>query len=764
MGHLPVTHATPSASQRAVLAGIVAFSAVQLGFELLVFKLTKYQYATLSLGVIGIALLGVAGAGVLVRLARSPERSLRLASLLCGPVALLTGAVLFHQHRLGQRGAAAGEIATAFLIDGVPALLLFALTSVPLFAALQQQAIPLARSYGSSFLGGAIGTLLTLGLLQSFGDVGAFCVLIALCGVGSALLLRSPRVRLAGAVLPVAVALLALPLLGRLDRRSNPASILIKSDALSRIDVERIDEPGQPPHLRMRTAGINGATSTSGVPNRGPGNPLERDMRHLAYTLGPRKALIMGSGAGREVVDGLRSGAQTIYGVEINPLIPEYMRRVLPADHDPYRDPAVRLYVAEGREVAARLRHDPNERNSFDLVYAPVTIAIAASGQVFSHTHLITQEALSEYMDLLAPRGIVAVLFPNIENVRAKVATALARALPPSDTPAEQRIAVLQRNETSNEFFAVLARADGPFLPAERQQLANAPAGASALDVAQELRAGAALRPLTDDNPFLFNDPARTPGGGRHIDWNTRVVRRSLALAALLLLVLWALAIGRGPRSERLARSGLIGYFAAIGAGYVIYQSAVLQRLSFLTGHPVLATAVVLTATLVASGIGSLLSQRALGAGMPGRRAAAGVALLVWIAAVALAEPRWLMASGWSVPVRLAVAALVAMPPFVVMGTYFPIGLKLAERETQGLLSWCWAANGVASILGSSLLLLVSMGAGVRIATSVAGLLYATVAVFELAASRGTRGLRVAGLLVVAVVAGCIAAAAAAVR
>jgi hypothetical protein len=98
------------------------------------------------------------------------------------------------------------------------------------------------------------------------------------------------------------------------------------------------------------------------------------------------------------------------------------------------------------------------------------------------------------------------------------------------------------------------------------------------------------------------------------------------------------------------------------------------------------------------------------------------------------------------------------------MGTYFPIGLKLAERETQGLLSWCWAANGVASILGSSLLLLVSMGAGVRIATSVAGLLYATVAVFELAASRGARGLRVAGLLVVAVVAGCIAAAAAAVR
>jgi hypothetical protein len=43
MGNLPVTHATPSASQRAVLAGIVAFSAVQLGFELLVFKLTKYQ-------------------------------------------------------------------------------------------------------------------------------------------------------------------------------------------------------------------------------------------------------------------------------------------------------------------------------------------------------------------------------------------------------------------------------------------------------------------------------------------------------------------------------------------------------------------------------------------------------------------------------------------------------------------------------------------------------------------------------------------------
>ena len=72
------------------------------------------------------------------------------------------------------------------------------------------------------------------------------------------------------------------------------------------------------------------------------------------------------------------------------------------------------------------------------------------------------------------------------------------------------------------------------------------------------------------------------------------------------------------------------------------------------------------------------------------------------------------MASGWSVPVRLAVAALVAMPPFVVMGTYFPDRPEARRaRDCQGLLSWCWAANGVASILGSSLLLLVSMGAGV---------------------------------------------------
>ena len=72
--------------------------------------------------------------------------------------------------------------------------------------------------------------------------------------------------------LAVAVALVALPVLTRLDHRSNPESIFIQSDALSRIDVERVDEPGEPPHLRMRTAGINGATSTSGIPNRGGDN------------------------------------------------------------------------------------------------------------------------------------------------------------------------------------------------------------------------------------------------------------------------------------------------------------------------------------------------------------------------------------------------------------------------------------------------------------------------------------------------------------
>src|SRR5581483_6825808 len=52
------------------------------------------------------------------------------------------------------------------------------------------------------------------------------------------------------------------------------------------------------------------------------------------------------------------------------------------------------------------------------------------------------------------------------------------------------------------------------------------------------------------------------------------------------------------------------GYFACLGAGFMVAEVAMVQRLHVVLGHPTSALVVVLAGLLVATGVGSLLSDR----------------------------------------------------------------------------------------------------------------------------------------------------------
>jgi hypothetical protein len=55
---------------------------------------------------------------------------------------------------------------------------------------------------------------------------------------------------------------------------------------------------------------------------------------------------------------------------------------------------------------------------------------------------------------------------------------------------------------------------------------------------------------------------------------------------------------------------------------------------------------------------------------------------------------------------------LVIAPLGFVLGMPFPSALRRASLESKGLVSWAWAANGGASVFGSTLTVLVSMTYG----------------------------------------------------
>jgi hypothetical protein len=183
----------------------------------------------------------------------------------------------------------------------------------------------------------------------------------------------------------------------------------------------------------------------------------------------------------------------------------------------------------------------------------------------------------------------------------------------------------------------------------------------------------------------------------------------ALLVAATIVLPLRATL---SAAAARLTGAGTV-YFALIGVGFMMTEIALLQRISVFLGHPVYALSVVLFSLILATGLGSLASER-LPLDGPGR-------LVAWSAVCAaylLALPAWLPPlllelDAASLPVRAGFCVLVLGPAGFLMGFGFPTGMRLASRLDPGPTPWFWGINGATSVLAASLAVLASLAFGI---------------------------------------------------
>ncbi len=684
-------------SLRHDLVVVALASMVQLSFEMLVIKLGRYELGSLAIGTIGLALLGVSLAGPLTAWLGGPERAARRAMLAVLPIATLVGAHFFSRAH-SFRGE--GHAYRAMLACGLAALVLLALTAVPVFVALRRHGASVPRVYAASLAGATLGAPATLLAMHTMGDVGAFAGVLGLTGVVAALVVPGARERVG--VLACTAALVATCAVGypRLDRAAHEGAILIATDATSRIDVH--ERPGG--RLQIRTAGVNAGTSTAGGTVAEPPVRLIAELSAHAFHLRPAEVLILGSGAGKNVVQALHHGARHVVAVEINPMIPRALAELLPAAADPYRDERVELLVAEGREAAAELAHAGRR---FDLVYVPIATLFGSSGHAFTETYLMTEEAFARYADALAPGGTLGVYFPSV--VRAKVVSAMARALASRGVrTAADHLVVVEKDGG----FLLLARPDAAFDRAERARIV----GSDALEVAvePEIAEGRRARALSDDNPFLYNDLASARGARALYGWNLRFLRESFWVALGLLALATLSVVLRRRAAPMPTRLGTLAAFVTMGIAYTAHQTLVLQRLAFLVGHPVTATAIVLPMTLLGSAVGAQLAAVVSEASRARLRL---VGLGVWVAAtlpLVLLAPDAFVAPGLSTPARIAAAALLAGVPFVPLGSYFPVAFARVEAETPSLANVAWWFNGLGAVLGAVVAIYAPMLFGFR--------------------------------------------------
>jgi hypothetical protein len=249
----------------------------------------------------------------------------------------------------------------------------------------------------------------------------------------------------------------------------------------------------------------------------------------------------------------------------------------------------------------------------------------------------------------------------------------------------------------------------------------------------------------TDDQPFFFNlHRLATWTLGRehmlHQEPALLVVDLLMGVSLLALLCI-ALPFAFATTAFRRGDFPFLAFFAAIGAGFMLIEIAMLQRLIIFLGHPIYSLSVILFVLLLAGGIGARLSARVAAEDLR-TKGVALLALLTAVVAVAgvVIAPLTAHFQSAETPLRIAVSAALLGVMGIFMGAAFPLGMRLASTLRAELTPWLWAVNGATSVVASVLAVVVAMAWGISTSfwAGVASYLLAAAA-FALAARRVAR-------------------------
>jgi spermidine synthase len=520
------------------------------------------------------------------------------------------------------------------------------------------------------------------------------------------------------------------------------------------------------------------------------------------------RTLVIGAGGGTEVLSALRHGASHVTAVELDPNVVRLVEGPLREfSGGLYSRPDVRSVVAEGR---GWLEANASER--FDLIQISLLDSFNASAagvRALSESYLYTVEAADLYLDRLSAEGVLAItrwlrspprdaikMFATLVEAGERAGlddlgrhVALVRSwntatllLSHSPLSAEQVQAI--RDWTGSRGFDLgwltgvdpgevnrfTVLDDPTYWEAARRILASEPGAREDFYDDYPFH----VRPATDDRPHFFrffkwtSMPWLVESVRQRwttvVEWGYLVLLGTAlqAAAAALLIVILPLAIvfwlgerrtrsGDGGEEDARAPSPgrVILYFVALGLAYLFLEIAFIQKLMLFLYHPVYAVAVVLSAFLIFSGLGSALSNRYVG-GPVGRarsrassasrlsrtiggrkdtpRRLVGLSVLlitVLMLGYVVLLPRLFSAGGgWPDLARIVASLMVLAPVAFLMGIPFPTGLQVVSRYRQPLVPWAWAVNGAASVVAPPLAVLAAIHWGFTVVVGLAVALY----------------------------------------
>ena len=485
---------------------------------------------------------------------------------------------------------------------------------------------------------------------------------------------------------------------------------------------------------------------------------------------------IIGVGGGRDLLTAVWGASTSVTGVEINGNFKDLLEGDLREFCAVADRPEVEIVHDEARSYLTRT----DQR--FDVLQMSLIDTWAATGAgafTLTENGLYTLDSWEVFLDVLKPRGVFSVsrwydpadasetsrllalgtaslLERGVEDPsknlvlisRGRVATLLTSV----DAFDEPDLRVLDSASKQLGFTILVSPMHPPVNPFLTQ--ITKCGSRSELDQVVEHDLLDYSVP-TDERPYFFNilkpraafsifSGAESRKGlgvgsvqGTHGVMAGNLVATTTLVILTVITLLLVLAIIGGP----LIKTGLpnmrrkdffssIGYFAAIGLGFMMVQVPFMQRFSVYLGHPTYAVVVTLFSMILMTGVGSFLSDKIKLDG--GARSLYYPALVV----VGLLCVRFgigplsdaTIQSGLFT--RCLIVVAVVSPVSVALGLCFPLGMRLVTKLSEDATPWMWAVNGAFGVLGAVLAVGVSMWMGIATSLDFACVCYLLVLVF----------------------------------
>jgi len=217
---------------------------------------------------------------------------------------------------------------------------------------------------------------------------------------------------------------------------------------------------------------------------------------------------------------------------------------------------------------------------------------------------------------------------------------------------------------------------------------------------------GIDISPTTDDKPLFYDLSPYAPG-----------FLYAMCIVTLVLSVITVLS------TKRRIPFRISASFILLGAGFMLIEVSLTQKFLFFLGLPITTFSIILVSLLTGSGIGGLYVYKIKN---PTRWLPifSGIICLMILGLFFFLSTAFLKGFGLNNFEKSALSFIALFNLGIFMGMPFPIIIREAGKIIPAYLGFMWGANGLMSIFGSSLSIIITKSWGIKYSLLPAFLIY----------------------------------------